>query len=385
MVAADLGFSYEIALLPTSNTQELLTVLGNGTANVTLFALFEGTYGDPALAAAFEPTFPVVNSPAVALVLKTEESVGLFRFLDPFSSELWYAVAAVVAVVAAAVVASRAVLDGCGGGTPASWAARTVHACFSALSAFLGADSYDWSSKLVLPGRVLRLAVLFFVLVSVSTYTANLAAFLTRPAVTVHGPKDIAELADSSVCSGALPLLSSFASDGSWADFFANLTVPESDGGRSVAERLEWCHNKLRRREVEAWVEPRALVHQYFLRNCATLHTVPSIEIAPFQTAFLFRKDLAWMARLVSASLLHLSAQPAWRESRDEYFLYDASCPETELAGADSEKVSLRQMSGLFVVFATVAASALALAAATRLRSGAEDSDARSPTAAVLR
>jgi len=36
---------------------------------------------------------------------------------------------------------------------------------------------------------VLRLGLLFFVLIMVSTYTANLAAFFTAPTFTIFGPE----------------------------------------------------------------------------------------------------------------------------------------------------------------------------------------------------
>jgi hypothetical protein len=47
-------------------------------------------------------------------------------------------------------------------------------------------DDYDWSLG---PDRVLRLGLLFFVLIMVSTYTANLAAFFTAPNFTIFGPQ----------------------------------------------------------------------------------------------------------------------------------------------------------------------------------------------------
>lgn len=48
--------------------------------------------------------------------------------------------------------------------------------------------------------RLARLGMLFFVLVFSATYTANLAAFFTKPAFELRGPTSAADLLEASAC-----------------------------------------------------------------------------------------------------------------------------------------------------------------------------------------
>ena len=52
----------------------------------------------------------------------------------------------------------------------------------------------SWASK------ILRLAVLLAVLVLQATYTANLAAFFSKPSFVMHGPASMEELKESVLC-----------------------------------------------------------------------------------------------------------------------------------------------------------------------------------------
>lgn len=61
-----------------------------------------------------------------------------------------------------------------------------LHSHYHTFAAYLQGDDYEWVSG---PERLLRLGLLFLVLISISTYTANLAAFFTAPNVVIHGPK----------------------------------------------------------------------------------------------------------------------------------------------------------------------------------------------------
>ena len=51
---------------------------------------------------------------------------------------------------------------------------------------WLQGDDFEWVTT---PERILRVALLFLILISISTYTANLVAFLTEDQWTVYGPK----------------------------------------------------------------------------------------------------------------------------------------------------------------------------------------------------
>ena len=58
-------------------------------------------------------------------------------------------------------------------------------------------DDLEWITP---PMRMLRLGLSFVALIIANSYTANLAAFLSAPRFTVHGPTTLAKLRDAKVC-----------------------------------------------------------------------------------------------------------------------------------------------------------------------------------------
>ena len=64
----------------------------------------------------------------------------------------------------------------------------TLDTLYDAWVTFLGGEERE---AITWPERIVRVAFLFFILITVSTYTANLAAFFTQSGVTVHGPKNM--------------------------------------------------------------------------------------------------------------------------------------------------------------------------------------------------
>ena len=61
-------------------------------------------------------------------------------------------------------------------------------------------DGETYEGYTTAPMKVLRFGTIFVVLVLTSTYTANLAAFFTRPSFKLHGPEDMSALEESVAC-----------------------------------------------------------------------------------------------------------------------------------------------------------------------------------------
>ena len=76
---------------------------------------------------------------------------------------------------------------------------RFVCGVHSTTAAFLGGNEYELY-HCVGVGRLYRVGLLFFVLVLGATYTANLAAFLSKPNIKVLGPNNLADLKEPKVC-----------------------------------------------------------------------------------------------------------------------------------------------------------------------------------------
>mmetsp|Transcript_11323 Transcript_11323/g.26351 ORF Transcript_11323/g.26351 Transcript_11323/m.26351 type:complete len:419 (-) Transcript_11323:234-1490(-) len=99
----------------------------------------------------------------------------MFQFLRPFSTDLWVTMLCAVVVSAAAyhVLEGRDNEDDLGDGGKVNKVGRALHHSFAA---FTGAGGF---TPQTVWGRFLTLSWTFLVLLVVSAYTANLAAFLT--------------------------------------------------------------------------------------------------------------------------------------------------------------------------------------------------------------
>lgn len=97
------------------------------------------------------------------------------------------------------------------------WADTIMKCVYHAWAAILGGEDAEW---ITWPAKILRIGFLFFILISVSTYTANLAAFFTTPSFILHGPKNMKELKESTACTlmenedFVLPWVKNFVSTG---------------------------------------------------------------------------------------------------------------------------------------------------------------------------
>lgn len=148
-------------------------------------------------------SFMEIDSSAL-LHVRSKANYGIWQVSAPFSSGLWAAIMVTTLVVG--LLMPSVLRDGAdrrpiaGGGVTGLFARPRVRMEFlyHPTSMIFGADDLEWSSNL--SSRLLRLGWLFFILISVSSYTANLASFFTAQTYEVLGPQDMTALQASTAC-----------------------------------------------------------------------------------------------------------------------------------------------------------------------------------------
>ena len=126
-----------------------------------------------------------------------------------------------------------------------------------------GGEECEWKTA---PEKILRLGFLFFSLILVSTYTANLVAFFTEPAFELQGPRTYDELQNATLCAA-------FATDrGIPGEAVGNVIVPDDDenflaslppsgSGIDYTAREAYCHKAVVDGKVDGWFYQETL-HQ---------------------------------------------------------------------------------------------------------------------------
>ena len=117
-------------------------------------------------------------------------------------------------------------------------------------------------------------------------YTANLAAFFNRPAYTIHGPADIAELFVVRKICYADPNAAWF---GPYLENATAQVITPPASVVAVIDRNAWCYARLRDRTVDAWYGGIDPLHSYKLSKCSErsdLVVNPNIAIMPSSLGF---------------------------------------------------------------------------------------------------
>jgi hypothetical protein len=137
-------------------------------------------------------------------IMKVQTPPPLLALFDPFTADLWGAILAFSVAYGALLfvlhhAASVVNGGGSGSGSGGPWSVREALSMqYHALAMVLAGEALDnWRSRAL---RLARLGMLLFVLVFGATYTANLAAFFTKPAFRLVGPTTAAALGAAKVC-----------------------------------------------------------------------------------------------------------------------------------------------------------------------------------------
>ena len=136
--------------------------------------------------------------------VEASQSDGLGRIFDPFAPDLWvgvityFAIIAVLLSVVELFAPSRRGPKRTPGEVLFDFGRNTTSGFYHTAVACFGGDDYEWGSAW--PQRLLKLSLLLFALVLVSTYTANLASFFTASGFTISGPTNAAEATRATAC-----------------------------------------------------------------------------------------------------------------------------------------------------------------------------------------
>ncbi|KAK3237009.1 hypothetical protein CYMTET_52886 [Cymbomonas tetramitiformis] len=374
-------------------------------SNVTWWASSTGVGTDYSL------TLPLYQSPTGALGYKERSFIGLWRFMRPFTANLWwmllfclcsYSVLKVgLGLLHEGNAASRRTVPPplhscrCGGPECTSsglhmplptevppsarrrLAIRFSSAFYHTFAVFLQGDDYNWST---VPLRILRTSILVVVLVTVATYTANLASFFTQSEYSIIGPETVADLRDSVACS----VIHTNYSE-TLGNYVKKLINPEhcSESGWSECGRL-FCHDQLRTGAADIWLDDYNGLHEYSSRHCEDLNERPAISLYPYTSRIfmLLTDQNSPLTANLSTAILFLTNQPWYLNLMDESFRLQHVCGEDDEGTEETEKVTLDSMWGLFLVAGVIAACSL-LAAVDDIEDGSADDSSVQPNSYI--
>ena len=138
-----------------------------------------------------------------ALVAQRNEHASAGQIFEPFKTELWLVLLG--AIVGGALLQSLIVSIGKKVNkkffTLRSAGQRVATDFYSTFITFLGGGGDDADMEYCPFLRINQVGLLFLVLITTSTYTANLAAFLTKKSKVIIGPTNMEELKESIVCT----------------------------------------------------------------------------------------------------------------------------------------------------------------------------------------
>jgi len=314
-----------------------------------------------ALGGAFAFTTTVYNSPISGVVKQVKHSKSVWAFVDPFSGGLWGAVGLGVLTVAICILlirgmleveseslgqALRKVLSGFAGFGIGDMCTALYHS----LSVILAGDIYEWESG---PLKVLRSGWLFFALIVVSSYTANLAAFFTQPNVSIHSPPSgMHDLIYATACTTMV----TSREDESPLQFYVKSFIhppPECKPWSQCA--TDFCLNAVQTGEVDVWLDDQDAMHSYVLDHnlCDTLLELPEVRFLPFFSSTYFKMNHSkWeFAGNLSSALVYENNSPRYLELLDKYYRVHEVCS----ADGTSDQITFNQMKGLFYATGLIA------------------------------
>mmetsp|Transcript_19031 Transcript_19031/g.47638 ORF Transcript_19031/g.47638 Transcript_19031/m.47638 type:complete len:591 (+) Transcript_19031:147-1919(+) len=169
------------------------------------------------------------------------------------------------------------------GETSRSLLVKVLTFFYHTVAALLGGDEYDLYHVPVY-GRVHRVGLLFFVMVVSATYTANLAAFLTKQSVTIHGPQTAVALQSAKVCFRWDQYNSP-----DMLVYVGSMVLPPA--AMEQEKRGAWGREKLEKGECDAIVEPLPFAQKEALQFCGSMHLNPDLQFGHRPVVSLMRDD----------------------------------------------------------------------------------------------
>jgi len=236
----------------------------------------------------------------VGIVSRTKNKQGKWRWVSPFEVKLWVALLVAILIIAGSSRALRLMrgswdssIEAEVGPLGAGWLALP-DAIYDVFAMLLGGEERSWTTW---PERILRMSFLYLVLLTTSTYTANLAAFFTSAAWTIHGPGTMSELKSTVACTifvdeqtNLRPFAASFIYDG----------VSSLATGADPSNGMAFCANALHLGTADVFLLERSNAAYFMSRtpsvagpgidgngfSCEDFHQVPQIAFGTGSTLF---------------------------------------------------------------------------------------------------
>eukprot|EP00316_Scyphosphaera_apsteinii_P004366 CAMPEP_0119328538 /NCGR_PEP_ID=MMETSP1333-20130426/73564_1 /TAXON_ID=418940 /ORGANISM="Scyphosphaera apsteinii, Strain RCC1455" /LENGTH=485 /DNA_ID=CAMNT_0007337419 /DNA_START=271 /DNA_END=1728 /DNA_ORIENTATION=+ len=332
-------------------------------------------------------TSPLLASHMSGVVHRTTEAPSMFAFLDPFTADLWLTIVATVFVTALVVALMEAMrsppkadtmksLRKSGALTKATY--ELAGLSYHMWAAALGGEDYDWIGA---PAKVLRLGLLLIILVLSSTYTANLAAFFTRPNTVVHGPKSMAELRDSTVCmvfDETYPVVKqvvSYVKSIRWPEHLPTFLAlarsherKESYTDYQQEARNAWCAEEVRAGRCDIWIDNEYVFTPYLVQSgkCVDLVETTWLSVMAQHFGMMLRLDDRALANNLSSAISYINASPRLNTLLETAFLIGHKCTAVVQEASSTTPIAWENMRGLFLVFGIVVGAAFLTAAISR-------------------
>eukprot|EP00930_Biecheleria_cincta_P025401 TRINITY_DN18093_c0_g1_i7.p1 TRINITY_DN18093_c0_g1~~TRINITY_DN18093_c0_g1_i7.p1 ORF type:complete len:468 (+),score=61.71 TRINITY_DN18093_c0_g1_i7:75-1478(+) len=352
-LSKEMGFRYEYLTRPPaemhhqSGTIAALTQMANRSYDAVGVFLDNpelSRHGD------FVLSCPILSASNLALVGKKVQERGTWNVFRPFAIDTWLAVMGGLLGFLLITVAINAESKGL---REASDLGTICSAYYHIWSALFGQDDNTWES---FPMRLLRLGLLFFSLVVMSTYTASLASWLVMPDILIHGPKNMADLLGAHATYH----------DPSYAftiePFVGKLTLPEA--GESLEAKLEWMLKLLKEGKVDVLIANDSPVMDLWLQNCADTQIVPSITFSPWYWAFALRSDEVGLkfARDITIAMSRFVSTSTYQALEARWLNRGKTCPSSV---STASAIEAKDIQGTFIIAFTVGICA-ALASLSR-------------------
>lgn len=301
------------------------------------------------------------------LVDRRRTPPSLFTLFDPLQPGLWGVIVASILLTAVVMVLVDAIFPVRAMSTSArsclrEHGAALLRTTYHAWAAMLGGEDHEWPTA---PARILRLGLLFTVLIVNATYTANLAAFFTRPTFVLGGPTTLSELSSATACTVVEQPAAAFVTPHVGAVITPPPTFP-----LDLEQRMAWCHSELRRGTANILLFDRPVLLSYLLSHggkghCDTLADASWVSVVPDIWVFAVRGVDADFGARVSAALATVKNTPEFVGLQRDFFHFGRVCSDSSVGG--TERVGLESMAGLFVIAAALMAIAIATAIMQRL------------------
>lgn len=309
-------------------------------------------------------TLPMYMNTVTVLVKKTRVEASMWQVFEPFKTELWVAILGSMLFGSTVMLLLNCIYS------DTSKSQSFLGYFYHSWAALLGGDEYDLYHLPVF-GRLYRLGLLFLVLLLDATYTANLAAYLTRPNFKVHGPSTMEELKTMVVCSR-------------WPAFngvdqpFINKPIVYPPPGTMPSDALGWARAQLQEGKCDAIIEIDSNAQREALEHCDTMQIHSHLAFAPNSVYNIMRDDDVSLYRNVSSAIATVLRKPIYTDIVGRNFRFGTSCQEGNLllgsssgsSTGEESKIGITQMSIVFWVFGVLGIGSVLFTLGQRLVMG---------------